>query len=94
MEKIKLYLDTNIIYTYFMQKAKELKNKRKIPLPKVFKFLRKNRHKLEFYVSKLTEIEISRKLKTELGLNENESQYLWKDFCKSLECKLVKSRRD
>jgi len=33
MEKIKLYLDTNIIYTYFMQKAKELKSKRKVPLP-------------------------------------------------------------
>ena len=26
-----------------MQKAKELKDKRKIPLPKVFRFLRKNR---------------------------------------------------
>jgi hypothetical protein len=41
MEKIKLYLDTNIIYTYFMQKAKELKDNRKIPLPEVFKFLKK-----------------------------------------------------
>jgi len=91
MEKIKFYLDNNIIYTYFMQKARELKNKGKIPLHKVFKFLRENRYKLEFYVSRLTEIEILRKLTTELGLNENESSYLWKDFCKSLECKLVKA---
>ena len=79
MEKIKLYLDTNIIYTYFMQKAKELKSKRKVPLPKVFKFLRRNKDVLEFYVSKLTEIEILRKLVTELSLNESESAYLWDD---------------
>ena len=91
MEKIKLYLDTNIIYTYFMQKAKELKSKRKVPLPKVFKFLRKNKDVLEFYVSKLTEIEILRKLVTELSLNESESAYLWDDFCNSLDCNLVKS---
>jgi len=91
MEKIKLYLDTNIIYTYFMQKAKELKSKRKVPLPKVFKFLRRNKDVLEFYVSKLTEIEILRKLVTELSLNESESTYLWDDFCNSLDCNLVKS---
>jgi len=34
---------------------------------------------LEFYVSKLTEIEILRKLVTELSLNESESAYLWDD---------------
>ena len=93
MEKIKLYLDTNIIYTYFMQKAKELKNKKRVPLPKVFKFLRKNKDVLEFYVSRLTEIEILRKLVTELNLNENESVYLWDDFCKSLDCNLVEAEK-
>jgi hypothetical protein len=30
------YIDTNIIYTYFMQKARELKNKGKIPFTQSF----------------------------------------------------------
>lgn len=80
MEKIKLYLDTNIIYTYFMQKAKELKYNKKIPLPRVFKFLEENKEKIEFYVSGLTELEIFRKLRTDFGLKEDEIIYLWGGF--------------
>jgi len=54
MKKIKLYLDTNIIYTYFMRKGKELKDNRKIPLPRLSTFLEENKEKIEFYVSRLT----------------------------------------
>jgi hypothetical protein len=90
MEKIKLYLDTNIIYTYFMQKAKELKDKRKIPLPRVFTFLEENKDKIEFYVSGLTELEIFRKIRTDFGLKEDEIIYLWGGFCNTLFPKQIK----
>jgi hypothetical protein len=90
MEKIKLYLDTNIIYTYFMQKAKELKYNKKIPLPRVFKFLEENKEKIEFYVSGLTELEIFRKLRTDFGLKEDEIIYLWGGFCNTLFPKQIK----
>jgi hypothetical protein len=76
MKKIKPYFDINIIYAYFMRKVEELKDNRKIPLPRLSTFLEENKKKIEFYVSRLTELEIFRKLRTDFSLKEYGIIYL------------------
>lgn len=81
MEKIRIYLDTNIIYGYFFAKVKQLKNRTEIFVePKVIGFLRKNLISLNIFVSVLVKAELYRTLRTEFQLNATEISALWSEF--------------
>lgn len=75
--KEKIYLDANIIYGYFLAKYKELKGTKRFEEPKVIRFLRKNRNKLEYHISIITKAEILRRLVSELGMEKETGRKLW-----------------
>lgn len=75
---MKIYFDTGIIYTIFERQVK------KLPPPKVSKFLYniKNRH--DYFVSNLTKAEVFRKLHNDLGVGSKDCYILWKSFRQSM----------
>lgn len=78
MEKLKVYLDANIIYGFFLAKVKFLKGK--IPQfvePKIIEFLRINSDKMDLFVSCIAKAEIFRRLKTELDIDIKVIGSLW-----------------
>jgi hypothetical protein len=78
---MKLYFDTNIIFSYFDSLAK---NK---PIPKIFKHLYNVKDRHEYFVSNLTRVEIFRHLHS-LGLSFNDCNNLWRNsFLKILNVK-------
>lgn len=81
MEKFPLYLDTNIIYGYFLAKVKQLKRKTTdFTEPKTIRFLRENLGKIELFVSVLVKAEIFRRLRTELQMSLEVADNIWTDF--------------
>ena len=86
--KLKVYLDTNIIFGYFLAKSKELKGKR-VELPKIFRFLYENKDRFEFYISPLTKGEIIRRMRTELNIETNKVKKLWEEFVSVLSVKII-----
>ncbi|MEM5881767.1 MAG: PIN domain-containing protein [Candidatus Aenigmatarchaeota archaeon] len=77
--KEKIYLDTNIIYGYFLQKAKELKGG-KFKEPKIIENLRRGKKYFKYFTSTLTKSEVFRRLRTELKVKEEEINNLWIKF--------------
>ena len=72
------YLDTNILFSYFLKKILERKGIYKES--KVADFLISSSKKLKYAVSILTKAEIVRKLKSEFTLNEIDIKNMWKTF--------------
>ncbi len=77
--KKKIYLDTNIIYGYFLAKNIELK-KGNFKEPKITEFLKNSGENFEYYVSIATRAEITRRLVSELGIDKETSIALWAAF--------------
>ena len=76
-KKMKIYLDTNIIYGYFYAKALELKGKRKYKEPKIIEFLATKLDKIDYFTSTLVKGEVFRRLVTEFGLERKNAEKLW-----------------
>jgi len=74
----RFYLDTNIIFSYFLKKFAERKGKQ--IEAKVANFLIHSSKKISYAVSILTKAEIMRKLRSEFGLEEDEIINMWKGF--------------
>lgn len=75
---MEIYLDTNIIFTYFDNLAK---NK---PPTQIFKYLYNARIRHDYYVSNLTKVEIFRHLHS-LDLSFEDCKNLWEEsFLKTL----------
>jgi predicted nucleic acid-binding protein len=74
----RFYLDTNIIFSYFLKKFAERKGKQ--IEAKVANFLIHSSKKVSYAVSILTKAEIMRKLRSEFGLREDEVINMWKGF--------------
>jgi predicted nucleic acid-binding protein len=72
------YLDTNILFGYFVKKALERRGKR--IESKVADFLVISSKNLKYAVSILTKAEIVRKLKSEYGLDKNIIEEMWNGF--------------
>lgn len=89
MNRVKLYLDTNMIVDLFINQVISLKNKSEIIEPKKFRFMLDHMDKFEFITSILTKAEIVRELVTAFHLTPEEVERLWRDFMKSLDCKYV-----
>jgi len=72
------YLDTNILFGYFVKKALEKRGK---PIEsKVADFLVVSSKNIKYAVSILTKTEIVRKLRSEYGLNKNIIEEMWNGF--------------
>ena len=65
---MKIYFDTGIIYPIFERQVK------KLPPPKVAKFLYNIKGRHEYFVSNLTKAEVFRKLHNDLGMDTNDCQ--------------------
>ncbi|MCC5994601.1 MAG: hypothetical protein LM587_03370 [Candidatus Aenigmarchaeota archaeon] len=74
----RFYLDTNIIFSYFLKKFAERKGKQ--IEAKVANFPFHSSKKMSYAVSILTKAEIMRKLRSEFGLEEDEIINMWKGF--------------
>jgi predicted nucleic acid-binding protein len=72
----KFYLDTNILFGYFLKKILERKGIYKES--KVADFLISSSKKLKYAVSILTKAEIVRKLKSEFNANKGDIEDVWR----------------
>ena len=78
---MKIYLDTNIIYGYFLEMWKVVTGKKKeFEEPGVIKALRKGMKKCEYKVSTVTKGEIIRRLVTEFNVKAKKAHELWDSF--------------
>jgi hypothetical protein len=82
--KEKFYLDTNIIFGYFLKKVSELKGE--VKSSKVAEFLIESKDKINYNVSILTKVEIVRKLKSEFLLDNTLIEKIWKSFILDVKC--------
>jgi predicted nucleic acid-binding protein len=74
----KFYLDTNILFGYFLKKILERKGVYKES--KVADFLISSSKKLKYAVSILTKAEIVRKLKSEFNASKKDIEDVWRGF--------------
>ncbi len=74
----RFYLDTNILFSYFLKKFFEKKGKQ--IEAKVANFLILSSKTLKYAVSILTKAEIVRKLRSEFGFDKNDVEKAWIDF--------------
>lgn len=84
IEKIKVYLDTSIIFGYFLAKYKELRKGKQFLEPEVVKFLKEKKERFEYYVSLTTKAEVIRRFMSELGTEREESIKLWQSFLEEI----------
>ena len=88
-EKMKIYLDTNIVYGYFLAKNLSVHGKA-FKLPSVINFLKGQQTRFEYYVSILMKTEIMRILVSELGLEKAVSRKMWQDFLDEINAREIK----
>ena len=74
----RFYLDTNIIFSYFLKKFFEKKGKQ--IETKVVNFLIKSSKNIKYAVSILTKTEIIRILRSEFSFEKEDIEKAWKDF--------------
>ncbi|MBI4162354.1 MAG: hypothetical protein HY513_01615 [Candidatus Aenigmarchaeota archaeon] len=84
MDKIKLYLDTNMTLDFFINEATRIKGKGDIKVPEKTKFMTDNIEKMEFTTSFLTKAEIMRELVTGHDIESPQVEEMWSDLMKSL----------
>lgn len=68
-EKIKIYLDTNMILDVFINHAKAVKKGEDVLVPKKYEFMIANKEKIEFVTSFLTQAETIRELTSGYGVS-------------------------
>ena len=88
-EKIKVYLDTNMIHDYFVNQAKALKSKKEAVLPSKYKFMLTEKKRIEFVTSVITKAEIVRELRSAHGINPEEIEIIWNDLINALSCNYI-----
>ena len=89
MEKIKLYLDTNMIHDLFMKQAKAMKAGSEYEKPKKFAFMLEHQNKFEFVTSFLTKAEITRELISSHGMEPGMINRTWAEFMNTLNPKYI-----
>ncbi|MBI4162938.1 MAG: hypothetical protein HY513_04595 [Candidatus Aenigmarchaeota archaeon] len=84
MDKIKLYLDTNMILDFFINQALYLKGKGDVKFPEKTKFIIENIDKMELTTSFLTKAEVMRELVTGHDISMQNVEEMWSDLMKSM----------
>ncbi len=94
MEKIRLYLGTNMVIDLFINQARSFKSDSEFIEaiePKKFRFMLEHLDKFEFITSVLAKAEITRELVTAFHLSGEEVERLWASFVKSLNSRYIDS---
>lgn len=78
--KLRIYLDTNIIFGWFKAKIDEERKGKTFVLPERLDKLLESKYDL--FVSTLVKVEVSRNLKSELNINSEKINQLWDRFLK------------
>ncbi len=89
MEKLKVYIDTNMIHDLFTNQAEALKQGKASETPKKFTFMLEHTDKFEFITSFLTKAEIMRELVSAHGLKLDKIDEFWSDFIGLLKPKYI-----
>ena len=89
MEKIKLYLDTNMLIDLFINQAKTHKSGLAFEEPSKFKFMVENLEKFQFITSFLTKAEIMREMTAGHNMDPGKINELWSDLMGTLQADFV-----
>ena len=89
MEKLKIYLDTNIIIDFFINEAKTMRKGHETKIPKKFQFMTEKSVHIDFVTSFITKAEIARELSASYQLTSEEVHRLWNTFIESIDCKYI-----
>ena len=92
-DKVKIYLDTNMIHDYFVNQARSIRQGQEPKVPEKFKFILASKEKIEFITSFLTKAEIVRELISAHGIDYKEFQPVWNDFIENIYCTYVDNFR-
>ncbi len=74
-EKMRIYLDANIIFGFFRNLLLEKRKGKKFTDPSILRYLKNE--KFELYTSVLVKAEIARRLRTEWGTTASEVEEFW-----------------
>ncbi len=79
---MKIYLDTNIIFDFFLNLANSAKTNEELAIPQKLRFLleEQNKKKIEIFTSVLVQAEVARRLKSEFGFEADEIDEFWNKF--------------
>ena len=88
MEKLKVYLDTNMILDVFINQAHTVHGK-EVPPPTKYKFMLQHIDKILFMTSILTKAEVLRELLTAYHCTKEQIEQFWDGFLSSLNCEYI-----
>jgi len=88
MEKMKVYLDTNMILDVFINQAKAVRGTQ-LPLPSKYQFMLDHLDTFHFLTSVLTMAEVARELLTAYHCTKEQIMLFWSDFIDSLACQYI-----
>jgi len=74
---------------FFINAAKSFKEKKEVRVPSKYQFFASKKEEVEFMTSVLTKAEIVRELVAAFGMKKEDVEPVWKEFIKSLNCKLI-----
>jgi len=82
MQKLSVYIDTNIIFDFFLNLSKSFRNEQELELPRKLVFLigQQEKQNIKLLTSILTQAEISRRLKSEYGFHSKDIEEFWLTF--------------
>ncbi len=89
VERIKIYLDTNLIIDFFINQAIAMRKNIKPKVPNKIKFFFEILDRAEFITSFFTEAEVARELVSAFDVRSEEFDELWQDFLIKLNCKHI-----
>jgi predicted nucleic acid-binding protein len=91
MDKIKIYLDTNMILDFFINYIRHIKRKDDLIIPKKMKFMIDNLTRFHFFTSFLTKAEVVRELISSYNATKEEVEIIWTEFLSLLNCEYIEN---
>jgi len=90
-EKLKVYLDTNIIYDYFQRTAKEIVENKEFRNVKKLLFIQNNPDFLEAYTSFFTLIEVADRIMRDFDLKPERVRKIIESFIQDYKIEILRS---
>ncbi len=88
-EKIKIYLDTNMVIDIFINQAKALKDGKSFEQPKKYQFMIEEGSRFEFVTSFLAKAEVMRELLTAFDFDEESAEKMWGKFIETINAQVI-----
>ncbi len=89
MEKMKIYLDTNIVEDFFINQALAFKGKKSFIMPDKLEFFIDNLDKMRFVTSFYTKAEVMREMVAGYGMDKSKVEEVWNELIKLLNCEYI-----